>query len=110
MHTMASCRHGDHKECPAAWLAISACACTCHRKGVRTGSVNEQTRIDLDSGDAIAAAVMGGDDGPRIYVSAFDVDHDTVATLELTASEADVAGQLLQDAASEARDGPPGED
>lgn len=78
-------------------------------EGVRTESVNERTRIELESGDAVAATVLTNADGQRVYVSAFDIDHDTVATLELTPDEAGDVGQLLQDAADEARRGPPTE-
>jgi hypothetical protein len=72
-------------------------------------SVNEVPRIDLTSGDALAVTVLDADgDGPLVYVSAFDADHDTVAALELSAEEAAAAGDLLHQAADEARRGTAG--
>lgn len=69
-------------------------------------SVNNVPRIETVSGDAIAASVLDADgDGLLVYVSAYDADHDTVATLELTPEEAAAAGALLHQAADEARRG-----
>jgi K+/H+ antiporter YhaU regulatory subunit KhtT len=70
--------------------------------------VNETPRIDLTTGDAIAISVLENDDDTRVYLTAYDADHDTVAAVELTADEAVIAGQLLTDAASEARRGAAG--